>query len=128
MANNRRPQMDYYEYKRRYEAAAPGSGWASAPTPPAPEPEPEEKAKGRGLLGGLKQAVSGFGGRSGEVEEETLVQDQAPAAAIPSRQRPSQEAPSQEAAPQEELPQAVDLPPQHTHAVQDEMEVSCPGG
>lgn len=126
MANNRRPQMDYYEYKRRYEAARLARGGQAPQPPQAPEPEPEEKAKGRGLLGGLKQAVSGFGGRSGEVEEETLVQDQAPAAAIPSRQRPSQEAPSQEAAPQEELPQAVDLPPQHTHAVQDEMEDELP--
>ncbi len=126
MANNRRPQMDYYEYKRRYEAARLARGGQAPQPPQAPEPEPEEKAKGRGLLGGLKQAVSGFGGRNSEVEEETLVQDQAPAAAIPSRQRPSQEAPSQEAAPQEELPQAVDLPPQHTHAVQDEMEDELP--
>ena len=126
MANNRRPQMDYYEYKRRYEAARLARGGQAPQPPQAPEPEPEEKTKGRGLLGGLKQAVSGFGGRNSEVEEETLVQDQAPAAAIPSRQRPSQEAPSQEAAPQEELPQAVDLPPQHTHAVQDEVEDELP--
>ncbi len=126
MANNRRPQMDYYEYKRRYEAArlARGGRPLQPSTPPEPEPAPEEKNKGRGLLGGLKQAVSGFSGRGGEAEEAP-VQGQAPIADASSQERSSQEDPRL-AVPQDELPSAADLPPQDVQPQEADLADALP--
>ncbi|MEG2136397.1 MAG: hypothetical protein RR150_09940, partial [Clostridia bacterium] len=55
MAKDRRPQMDYYEYKRRHEALNPSDTPEAQPFARDESPEGEEVKK-KGLLGGAKRA------------------------------------------------------------------------
>ncbi|MEF9896267.1 MAG: hypothetical protein RR843_10885, partial [Clostridia bacterium] len=55
MAKDRRPQMDYYEYKRRHEALNPSDTPEAQPFARDESPEGEEVKK-KGRLGGAKRA------------------------------------------------------------------------
>ena len=125
MANNRRPQMDYYEYKRRYEEMRRARG-GQVPSPPQAENEPEieEKPKGRGLLGGIKRAVTGFGGRGADGLDEPQEQAAGAARVGDGPQSAPQDEGEEAAAPQEpsdDEVEAIDLPPQAVSAAAQDL-------